>query len=501
MALAPYYDRAAIAASQVVAGFDADVFRVALQDLTVGIAFAEEAATSEEGVAALDLTVRLLARLYPNLSVHATGTTADKLAANLRDLAAAINPVISFTDDAEVGITVGLNAHSWPQSIYLGCDGWLGRISVTTPLEVGSSTLPYGAGAAACLAASAVFRVLLDHDAEQPQDAELSCFAGASPIQSGDPPSGGWTVPERTVLVGAGAIGQAATWALARSPLQGAVHIVDGEPIDEGNLQRYVLSTPADIGQPKATFAATYSKSYAESTRGALSTLGIDQYWAHALGTAGHSWDAALAAVDSAQARRSIQAALPRWTANAWTQQGGLGVSDHHFINGACVACLYLPTGATRNEDEIVAEALGVPEQIVAIRTLLAQGTPVPTGLLQLIAARLQADSALLMTFENRSIRDLYVDGICGGTVLPLRSGVVSSDVHVPLAHQSALAGVLLAARLARRAAGVELSDTEVTRLDPRADPPPRPTQLAAKDPRGICLCQDNDYIAAYLGA
>ncbi len=72
---------------------------------------------------------------------------------------------------------------------------------------------------------------------------------------------------------------------------------------------------------------------------------------------------AVLAGVDSARDRRAMQATLPHWAANAWIQTGDLGVSDHHYRNGACIACLYLPTGKTPNRDELVAAALQVPDQ------------------------------------------------------------------------------------------------------------------------------------------
>ncbi|WNV75157.1 E2 ligase fold family C protein [Geodermatophilus sp. DSM 44513] len=498
MALAPYYDKAAIAAAQVIAGFDPSTFQRSLEGTSVGLSFADQAATSREGGALLDLTVRLLARLYPTLALRPSGPAASKLAEELSALARAINPQLDLADEADVGVAVGIDATPWTQTIYAGSDAWQGRVSVTGPCPVGDTPIPFGAGAAACLAASAIFRLLLDPTGPTPSDGQLSCLDGAAPILEADLADEEWCLPSRTVLVGAGAIGQAATWALARSPLTGTVHIADHEPIDVGNLQRYVLSTTADIGKPKATFAAEHINAAAAEDTNRLSAIPHDTDWVGARADAGTEWEAALAAVDSAAARRAVQASLPRWAANAWTQPGDLGTSDHNFLRGACIACLYLPAGRSRNEDELVAEALGVPDLVHEIRTLLYQGTPPPPDLLATIAARLGVDLETVKQFDPRSIRDLYVRGICGGAVLPLRSGAVHAEVHVPLAHQSALAGILIAARLARRAAGIVLPGTEVTRLDVRSHPPARPTQPAAKDPRGLCLCQDKDYVSAF---
>lgn len=497
MALAPYYDKAAVAASQVVAGFRPDAFREALVGVAVGVSFGDQAARSTEGRALLDLQVRLLARLYPALALRPDGAAAEKEAERLAALACAVNPSIDLVDDAPVGVTAGLGAALWSQTVHAGSDGWTGQAGGNEPLPVGATVLPFGAGAAACLAASAVFRHLLDPAAPRPGPARLSCADGAAPAPLGNPPPGGWALPARAVLVGCGAIGQATVWALAASPLTGTLHVVDGERVDDGNLQRYVLSRVADINSRKAALAADYIN--AGAPHGRLRAVPVDATWAQAharLGPAG--WDVALAAVDSAAARRAVQASLPAWTANAWTQPGDLGVSDHDFERGACLACLYQPAAASRDEDDIVAQALGVPEARADVRTWLHTGEPPPAGFLELVAARLGAEPAALAPFAGRGIRTLYVEGICGGQVLPLGTRTAGNDVHVPLAHQSALAGVLLAARLVRRAAGHTAPTTEITRLDVRNDPPARPTQPAAKDPAGRCLCQDGDYQDAY---
>lgn len=500
MALAPYYDKAAVAASQVVAGFRPDAFREALEGVAVGVSFGDQASRSSEGRALLDLQVRLLARLYPALALRPDGAAAETEANRLSALARAVNPRIELVDDAAVGVAAGLGAADWPRTVQAGSDGWTGQAGGDKPLPVGPTALPFGAGAAACLAASAVFRLLLDPAAPRPGAALLSCVDGTAAVRLGDPPPGGWALPGRTVLVGCGAIGQAAAWAVAASPLAGTVHVVDGEPVDDGNLQRYVLSRVADIGSRKAGLAADHVN--AHSPDGRLRAVPVDETWAQAharLGPAG--WDFALAAVDSAAARRAVQASLPAWTANAWTQPGDLGVSDHDFSRGACLACLYQPLARGRDEDDVVAEALGVPEARAAVRTWLHTGEPPPKDFLDLVAERLGADPAELAPFAGRSVRALYVDGVCGGQVLPLGARTAGNDVHVPLAHQSALAGVLLAARLVRRAAGHTASTTEITRLDVRSDPPARPTQPAAKDPAGRCLCQDADYQDAYRAA
>jgi hypothetical protein len=76
--------------------------------------------------------------------------------------------------------------------------------------------------------------------------------------------------------------------------------------------------------------------------------------------------------------RIAAQASLPRIAFNSWTQPGDLGVSVHPRFgdDGACIRCLYTGDGPVQNEDELVAQALHVPERQMEIWALLATGAP-----------------------------------------------------------------------------------------------------------------------------
>lgn len=493
MALADYYSRAALAAAQVIAEFDEDAFRATLDGARIGISFDGEAANNREGQALLDLLVRLLARLYPAIVFQPAGNTG-AVVERLTHLAKAINPNITVTDSATTGVAVGISAPIFEQTIFVGSDGWTAHLSRHTCQRVGNSPIPFGAGAAACLAAAAVFRIaVLGDSVLNTGDLAFSCLDGVDVTPEPVMPSDGWCLTEPAVLVGCGAIGQAAVWALARSPVHGELFLVDGEQIELSNLQRYVLAARDDDGSVKTALAAKH-------LGGTLRPLPYEGDWAMFTAAYGHQWPIVLTALDSARDRRAVQASLPRWIANAWTQPGDLGVSTHAFLTDACLACLYLPTEPARNEDAIVADALGILDKTTDVRTLLHTAGPVPADLLDVIAARLAIPRELLDKFEGQPIRQLYVEGICGGAVLALgAAGTPRQDVHVPLAHQSALAGVLLAARLARLAVGADNSRTEITRLDVLRDPGQQLTQYALKDPRGTCICQDDDYRAVYV--
>jgi Prokaryotic E2 family C/ThiF family len=491
MALADYYGRNALAAAQVLAGFDEQRIREALDKLRVGLCIGTDAAQSSEGRTLIDLLVRLLARLYPTLAIRSEigGRTA---AEEVINLARRINPSVEFSSDPTVEVAVGTelpSAGDWPR-IFVGSKSWNAFVATEGPRAVGNSVNPFGAGAAACLAAANLFRwVFLPENPLLDKDLTFSVLKSELSRSDDTPLAVGL---DEIVLVGAGAIGNAAAWAFSRLPLEGVLRIVDHEVIDLGNLQRYVLAERDDEGRNKVDVVARY---FNGKVRAKAHALKFEDF----VVSEGYSWARMMLALDSSRDRRAAQASLPQWIANAWTQPGDLGVSSHDFLNGACVTCLYLPDHGLENEDAIIASALGVPNQLMQIRALLHNGQGVPRELLDVISAARNIPIERLLPFEGRGVRHLYTEGFCGGAVIPLGElGTPRQEVHVPLAHQSALSGLLLAAAAVRQALGLNGLGTQVTRINVMRTLGSDLTQPAAKDPRGICICQDADYRDVY---
>lgn len=474
MALAPFFRRSAVAAAQVIAGYDEAAIAQRLEDHTVALTVADGVLSCAEGTALADLTTRLLARLYPRLVVPP----------EFEALVRQINPEAELTHhDADVAIAIGSTVMvTAPVTVYAGSDGWIGRAGTARPHAVGASMNPFGPGIAACLACANVFRAVFGLG-DLDEDASLA----AAPLNAELPAS---VDLEDLVLVGGGAVGTAVVWALGRAPVTGAIHIVDDETLELGNLQRYVLPTLSDVGRAKAHVLAGTAAAFVDH----------EETWSAFCDRHGHQWPRVLVAVDSAGARRQVQAALPRWIANAWTQPGDLGLSVHPWTDsGACLSCLYLPTGPTPSDDVIVARALGIEPEAAEVRRLLFQAAAPPADMLERITAALDLDPTAVAPYARRPLRALYTEGVCGGAVLPLdRAGRPAADVHVPLAHQSALAGVLLAAAAVADALGCSPSTTLLLRLDVLRSVSPAPMHPAAKDPRRICICQDPVYREAW---
>lgn len=493
MALADYYRRGAVAAAQIIAGFDEAAFRRRLEPETIELAFGADAKRTE-GRHALDMLVRLVARLYPVVAVRPRAG-ADGLAAELVDLARTINPNIEITTAAGTrAIAVGEGAKPRAKTvIFTGSAGPDALVATTSVRPVGRSSNPFGPGAAASFAAANVFRAIFLPDGERLLDDDLvfSTFDLEPRPTSGATP-GRVKVPLDSVLVGLGAIGNATAWALSRADAVGSLQLVDHQSVELSNLQRYVLAARGDEHAVKSELAEA-------AFTGSLSGTGRMQDWSSFVDERGHRWSHVLVALDSARDRRAVAASLPQHVINAWTQPGDLGVSSHDFLGGACLACLYLADGRTPNQDEVVAKALAVPERLREVRDMLHLGTPLGSAFLDAVATALGVEVDALQRFEGRTVRELYVEGLCGGTIVPLsRTHGAPAEVHVPLAHQSALAGVLLGARFVTTLARGPQAGSYATRLNVLKPVAALPTAPIRKDRRGICLCQDQIYVDAF---
>jgi len=501
MALASFFDKAALAAAQVLQGVSHAAFAAMIERQVITVAFDGTVADDGEARATLDLTVSILARLYPRIALVHLGGAPDTLD-RLRSLALSINPQIELLTSAREAsfcLVVGTSrVEADAPVLYLGSDRWLASVSRVSPLGSGQSNNPFGAGAAACFGCANVFRALFNEYlpvAELDGEFTLSLldFQRDQPAPQ-NPDIGGISLG--TVhLVGAGAIGNGALWALSRvRGFTGDLHVVDHEAIDPTNLQRYVLATQVDVGTAKVELAHR-----------ALANSGIkvhphEKRWGAYL--AGRKkWDLPVvaAAVDSAEDRVAIQASLPRLALNAWTQALDLGVSRHDFVGSqACLACLYLPTRGRPSDDEVVAQALGLPDALREVRHLLYSGGPVPQDLVERSAAALKVPVEELLPFVGQPLRAFYSRAVCGGVILALQ-GSQSTAVEVPMPFQSALAGILLAAELVVNAGGLrEAPLPTTTRLNLLRPLAPFLSMPVGKRATGGCLCQDADYVAAY---
>jgi molybdopterin/thiamine biosynthesis adenylyltransferase len=503
MALAPFFDKAALAASHILRGFDYVTFAETLNKHIVGVAFDEAAAISFEGPKTLHLSINLLARLYPRLAIVGLGENTSEPQSDLAELAQAINPnieIVTSLSDVCVCLVVGeTRIDTSARLVYIGSTGWLVRVSAHNPVGSGDTDNPFGAGAAACFGAANIFRMLFGASLPlgQPDDDFVLSLLDYQTNHSklANPPLTPINIGE-THLVGIGAIGNGTVWALARLPdIQGTLHLVDDESIDISNLQRYVLTKITNEKTLKVSLAAEFLN----STK--LSVRPHEQRWGEYLAERSN-WniERVAVAVDSDMDRCVIQASLPRRIVNAWTQPGDLGVSRHDFLNKACLMCLYLPNEEQKSDDLLVAEAIRLPEAQGEVRELLYTGKPIGIDFVTRIANAYNIPANQLLQFAEQPLRQFYSKAICGGIVLSLGGDYRNaSQAEVPMAFQSALAGIMLAAEIVVDAGGFRPAPlptmTKSDLLRPLGNDLSIP---AAKHPSGQCICQDSDYISVY---
>lgn len=499
MSLPDYFGKAVLSASHVLRNFDPTAFEQLLEAKLVTISFDNTAEASPEGRALLDLLTRLLSRLYPNLAFQGPD---GPLITQLTSLALRINPKINVSSsalEADVTVSVGsTKVNSTNPVVYAGSDGWVASLSSSRPMSLGLSHNPFGAGAAAAFAAANVFRLIFQDSLPSGQvDEELtfSVLSCAPDDQGTGQDLAGIDLGE-THLAGVGAIGQAAVWALARVPdLQGALFLVDPDTVDLTNLQRYVLTERADVGRGKGELAHSFLQQ--PELRIRVSPL---PWSAHACAM---NWrlERVGVALDTAEDRIALQASLPRWVANAWTQTGDLGISRHDFLHGACLACLYWPQPTEKSRSLLIAEAVGIPEAEREVRHLLATGAPLNMEITDRIAHATGVSPELLKPFIGQPLDVLYTGAVCGGLILRAggRHGL-PRVAEVPLAFQSALAGILLAAELIVHAGGLRAqATTTVTSIDLTRPLAQRLTLPRSKDENQDCICQDHDFVSRYL--
>ena len=463
--------------------------------------------------AGFSLAANLFARLYPR--IHVSGP--DELVGRIRGEILLVNPYADVPEDrgrVDATLTWGSPA-GVSNEVWVSSAGWSAYID--SAAKASRQPAVPAALAAAALGAGEVFRTIFATElgprgrrAPQPGTFDLVTLdEGASPST---------TKPELDLeefaLVGAGAIGQAAALTLIASGVSGTLLAVDHEAIELSNLQRYVLAREQDIGTRKV------NQLLAAAHGSGLEIVPVACRWHAELADRQRP---TLVALDSAEDRIGVQASLPGALYNAFTQPRDIGWSRHEaFGDQPCLACLYAPTGRRPALFEQIAASLSQhPRRVLAyVLRGLPAGLPLngpaeplahlPTpedagrwtevSLLEDIAAAAGVDVARLDAWRERPVETLYREGICGGALLKLEVGAAPADALVPLAHQSALAGVMLAAQLmiARTPALARRRPVAVeARYDVLAGLPQRLPRPRERTPG--CICSDDVYRTVYV--
>ncbi len=513
MSLPRFLDRVVDATAPVLGGLDRDAVRAKLETTSVTLVGGERAnaGASRDGFL---LAANLLARLYPRIRLQGP----DELVHAAEVEIVLVNPIADVAagdDDTDATLAyetfvdgaVSVRARGW--NVYVDRDDDADDDAVAAPAALLAATLGVGE----------LFRVVFadelgDRGRRHSQSGAFNIVTLGEPTF--DLPLAAAADVGEFRLVGAGAIGQAAALTLAAA-VGGTVVVVDDEKVTLSNLQRYVLTRDTDIGAVKVDLL---SERLAKS---GLTVVPVAAKWHAALVEAQLP---TLVALDSPEDRIGVQASLPGPIYNAWTQPADVGWSRHeHFGDKPCLACLYWPQGEVPSRHEQIAGAFKQhPLRVLAYLVhRLPIGQPLPLGgvpavpgleaapteverwmqtpLVDDIAAAAAIEVAVLADWRDRPLADVYQDGICGGALLHLNVGEAPREVLVPLAHQSAFAGVMLATEfivahvpeLAAARAGAPEARYDVLAGLPQVLARPRARSTN-------CLCGDVVWRAVYGG-
>jgi molybdopterin/thiamine biosynthesis adenylyltransferase len=368
------------------------------------------------------------------------------------------------------------------------------------PQTCGGTENPFGAGAAACFAAANLFRLIFAAElggARIDEQFKFSVFSQRINDNSTEDSALDRSIRLGFSLIGTGAIGNGLLWSLLHLPtIEGRILLIDNQTVALSNLQRYVLMVQDHVNHHKVDVLHTLL-----SRHQGLEIVRHPYKWQQVIGGLGlQEMQVVITALDTKEDRFFVQSALPKSILNAWTSPTGVGVSRHpDFTNGPCLACLYLPTHPEKKETQKIADALGMPDGEEFINNYLSNRTPIDEAFVEYVHLRTGIPKGNLSPFVGQLVENLYSEGICGGRVIEVMAGEAAQDVEVPLAHESTMAGILLAAEAVIGAQQLRKEALKpVTSLNMADRIHPYLQEELDKHYTGRCICQDQVFIDCY---
>jgi hypothetical protein len=493
MALPRYFDRAFTAIGGQF-NIQRDTLEGILHGHTVVVRLGHTCTLNGNSQWTANLLVNLLSRLYPRLVLKGDDTACS----NAEILARSINndiDVASCCDDDAITVSVGCE-NTVAGEIVPASSGWVA--SLGHPAIAGPAN-PFAASFAAALAAGEVFKksfsgYLMDEGVANGNAKysisllDFSSEAGADDsltnVDIGD-----------VAFVGLGAVGNAAISTLGCfDELRGQAWLVDPEQIEMSNLQRYVLTKDPDglNTAPKTVIA-----------KRALARTGLKLYerkmplaeFAEEF-KGSFTIPTVCVSVDNFHDRRIAQTLLPRLVVNGYTGLSDIGASWHRLgdTNKQCLACLYRGE-KSKSSLEKMAQALGFTMQEVV--DLFPSQAYLSESHITKIETHHGLPPGSLRDWNGKHVNQVYSDLICGQ--LSMQTTKAREEI-VPLAHQSAMAGILMGSELVKRTSNVLEPKSQVfeqvTWGNILGD---KPRHWGQTSPATVgCICRDKDYVNMY---
>ncbi|CAG9610698.1 ThiF family adenylyltransferase [Pseudoneobacillus rhizosphaerae] len=438
-------------------------------------------------------TINLLARLYSR--IYLQGNV--KLTKELQILAKNIRSSLSInraTPNQHFDVLLAVGNESGQdliakQVIRFDSDGWIVRLTRNQPHFIkGHFYNPLAAAAVACFAANELFKILFSPflNVTLADQFTLSLLNYSVNIEEIENDHLYHADVGEVWLAGAGAVGNGFLYGLSlMDTVNGMLNISDNREITESNLQRYILTKEEDIGKNKTEVAAR-ALSIAKPFQKTIQDCIIEEVEDRKL-------DTLVCAVDTIETRKELQSLLPRLIINGWTRMDEFAVTKHEFDSEyRCLSCLYdkLPRKEKSEIDNLV-EQIGFSHGEVL--NMIRGNVGLTRDHIKRIAQYRNDNPEKLTPWIGRAIQSFYHEAICGGISLNTDTG----EETVPLAHISALTGILLAIELIKEKM-YRNSIKHKMQFHMLKTPNKYLLQPELKSPNSTCICSDEDYLSVY---
>jgi hypothetical protein len=513
MALAKYFSKDLLAINRLI-NTKHSILIERLNNTIITIAFDANAVNTFEGCCSLDLITRLLSRLYPRLKIVDLSGTSEEKIKELTTIAKKINSNIELLDndvDEDIIIIAGYTEKEIKTKgiiFHYGSENWISKYSMDNLQKFGESKNPFGSGIAASIVASNIFRYIFkDYLNLSPLDKEFEFSVYSLDSKNIENPLLKEVIFDDVVIAGIGAIGNGLIWALSNiADLKGKVHLVDSEKISLSNLQRYVLFDEYDENEVKVYIAKKFFK------QKELNVYVTNGNWEDFVNNQS-DWNIKCVAVgiDNEKDRIGIQSTLPHIIFNAFTETESVGITRHYdFIAEACLSCSHIPLKKKKDFINEVADNCNISNKSDLVKiyynSKLPVNLPIPNmnveSLLAIIAKANGIQLKELAQFNGMTINQFYSDFVCGGVILKVsKTNTNITNVDAPLAFQSAIAGIFLAAELVRHHLNSQIKlepRTDFYHLSPIEQGFNPLHRILEKDKTNRCICRDNDFINRY---
>lgn len=370
-------------------------------------------------------------------------------------------------------LTISTSGQDNGADLHVAASGWsisLGR----TPHPLGSTSGPATTAASALAAAEAVRhlvpvlpgrRLASEHLLWNLLDYRCTTAPVELPARSVD-----------AVCFGGGSVGSSLIYALLLGEASGSITVVDPDKLTDRNRVRY----PMLLDAPHTT-KAIWLETAGRGT--ALSIAGRPQTASEFVAGYSGPITLAIAAVDSASARRDVADALARHTLNAGVAGQQFHVSRHSFNDGlACVYCGYLDVGSPLDDAAVYSKMSGLV--LDRVRSLL-DGDTLSSADVTVLITRGLVRSQERADFEGARVQDV----IRRRAYAQAEVKTAGNPVAMAAPYVSALAGAVLAAEVEKEAYPDWWLDRRVD-----IDCSGYPTGLQSRPPQdqtGRCLCRD----------